>query len=198
VAAELGLPAIVLRTNVREHPSFAAVSWERTHGGALAAIGHLLSRSFGTLLISATFARGEGRPWGSHHELDPCWSSSRLRIVHVGDDVRRIRKLAQLADEPIAQRFLRVCWEHRTDGLNCSRCDKCLITMVVLHRAGRLERFATLDGPEVIAARLGALSHTSYTNSYAQLIREGLPDALQRPAEGLLERTLATVGVKHA
>ena len=200
VAAELGLPLIVVRTNLREHPSFAAVEWERTHGGALAAVGHLLSRDFGTLLLSATFARGEEeRPWGSHYKLDPCWSSAQMRLTHVGDDMRRMRKVAELADEPIAQRHLVVCWEHRTDDLNCSRCDKCLITMVILHRAGRLERFATLDGPEVIAERLGELPHTVYTNSYGQLTREGLPGvAVQEAAERLLERTLATVGVKHA
>ena len=42
VADETGAHPIIIRTNLREHPVFAPVSWERTHGGALAAIGRLM------------------------------------------------------------------------------------------------------------------------------------------------------------
>jgi hypothetical protein len=52
VAREVGAHAVFVRTNVRELPRFRAAPWPHTHGGALAAIGHLLSEGWGKLLIS--------------------------------------------------------------------------------------------------------------------------------------------------
>jgi hypothetical protein len=194
VAAESGRDAVILRTNLREHPSFG-VNWERAHGGALAAAGHLLRDRIGELVISATFSAPELRAWGSHPELDRLWSSSRVRVRHAGEEIRRILKLPRVAAQPLVQRHLRVCWEHRTADLNCSRCDKCLIAMVVLAHAGLLRDVRTLDDPEVIAERLDALHHTRYLNSYGTLLDAGVEPDVHAAIARLLERTMDTTGV---
>ena len=85
-------------------------------------------------------------------------------------------------------------WEHRTEELNCSWCDKCLITMVVLAEEGALERFAGFDGDAVLHERLDALPSTRYLNSYGRLLRDGLARPVHGVVERLLERTMATVG----
>jgi hypothetical protein len=198
VAREAGARAVVLRSNLREHPAVAAVNWERSHGGALAAAGHLIAGTAGTLAISSGLHRSDARPWGTHWQLDPLWSSTAMRIRHFGDDVWHIAKTRELATDELAQRHLRVCWEHRTAELNCSRCDKCLITMAVLADEGGLGRFRGFDPPGVIPERLAALPHTRYVNSYGRLLRQGLEPRVHEAIERLLERTMATVGPTNA
>ena len=80
VAAELGVKPVVVRTNLREHPAFARAPWEHTHGGALAAAGHLLGDWAGRLLISSSYPYFKHAPWGSHWRTDLLWSSDRLEV----------------------------------------------------------------------------------------------------------------------
>src|SRR5262249_25540970 len=127
-AAETGARPVVIRTNLREHSAFAPVSWERAHGGALAAIGHLLDGIVGQLLISSTDPFSLRIPWGSHWMTDAFWSSEKLQVLHVGAHIDRNQKLRAITDEPLARNHLRVCWENRTPVGNCSRCEKCVRT----------------------------------------------------------------------
>lgn len=151
VAAAAGVELIAVRTNLRTHPAHGQTNWERSHGGALAAVGHALSSCLGRVLVSATYPRFCDYPWGSHFRLDPLWSSERLEVVHVGDELWRSDKLTAIADEPLAQRHLRVCWERSLPGrLNCSRCEKCVRTMIPLSESGLLDRFEVFDPPAPI------------------------------------------------
>jgi hypothetical protein len=165
VAGATGAQAVILRTNLREHPLVAGINWERAHGGALAAAGHLIGRAVGSLAISSGLHRADARPWGSHWELDPLWSSSSLRVRHVGDDLWHITNTRQLADDPLAQRHLRVCWERHTAELNCAHCDKCLITMAVLDDEGALERFEGFHGGREALAEPSTRSRTRATST---------------------------------
>ena len=111
IAAELGIPAGVVRTNVRDHPTAQLASWPRAHGGALAGLGHALA-GVDRLAVASSYPRRLASPWGSHWRIDPLWSSDRLEVLHVGDEWWRAEKLAQVADHPLVHRHLRVCWEH--------------------------------------------------------------------------------------
>jgi hypothetical protein len=137
VADEVGIPAGLVRTNVRDHPTAQLASWPRAHGGALAGLGHTLA-GVDRLAVASSYPRRLASPWGSHWRLDPLWSSDRLEVVHVGDEWWRAEKLAQVADHPLVQRYLRVCWEHLSPALNCGRCEKCVRTQLVLETVGRL------------------------------------------------------------
>lgn len=152
VAAAVGARAFVVRTNHRLHPaSGRSILWEWVHGGALAGVGHLLSADVGTLVLSSTYTRRGARPWGSHFETDPLWSSSRLEVDHFGADHGRSAKLEAIASDPLVRRHLRVCWENRAPAGNCSRCGKCIVTRLALSELGELDPSETLDGEETLA-----------------------------------------------
>ena len=112
VADGVSLPLTVVETDLRRHPLFAAASWERTHGGAMAALGHLTGVA--TLQISASATPGTEWPWGSHPDLDGLWSSTRTTIRHVGFGPTRFAKAAAVATSPLVRQHLKVCWERRT------------------------------------------------------------------------------------
>ncbi|MGE0128760.1 MAG: hypothetical protein AB7U82_11830 [Blastocatellales bacterium] len=157
VTAATGARPIVIRTNLREHPAFSPVSWERTHGGALAAIGHLLSDAAGQLLVSASQHHSQTTPWGSHWLTDLFWSSEKLQIVTAGAELERIEKIRQIAGELLAREHLRVCWENREPSGNCSRCEKCVRTRLALLDCGELASFPGFDGEESLIRDINAI-----------------------------------------
>lgn len=157
VAAALGKQSVVVRTNLREHPAFAGVSWSRAHGSALAAVGHLLAGWLHTLIIPPSYRADRLCPWGSDPRTDPLYSSSLLRIVHPPSYDGRTERIRAIAAEPLAQRYLRVCYENRSRVGNCSRCEKCLLAMVTLHGLGQLEAFEVFDRRVPLERRLDQL-----------------------------------------
>lgn len=161
VAERTGVKVSVIRTNLREHRTGRRMDWERGHGGPLAALGHACSATIGELLISATKSYSANRPWGSHWETDPGWSSTRLAVSHIGAERSRTDKLVELLDEPLVQRHLRVCWENRAPAGNCGECEKCVRTMLILAVNGRLEDFQAFPDPGRLPARINALPEIS-------------------------------------
>jgi hypothetical protein len=192
VAEARGIRWTVIRTNAREHPLFEDVSWERAHGGVLAAVGHLFGNDVGELLISSSVPRVTPIPWGSHWRLDPLWSSSRKRFIHVGHEHRKEDKLRALANEPLAQRHLRVCWENRTAAGNCSRCYKCLYARLVLAQIGALGRFQSLEGMATLAADVDLLPRgKGKMSTFRELMASPrLPEDVKRALGALVARTM--------
>jgi hypothetical protein len=157
IAAELAVRPVFVRTNLREHPAFAGAPWEHTHGGALAAVGHLLGGSAGRLLVSSSYPFSNHVPWGTHWQTDPLWSSDRLEVIHAGAEHRRSDKLRAIAREPLVRRHLRVCWENLAPEGNCSRCEKCLRTRLLLADLGELDNFPVFEGVGTLARSLDSL-----------------------------------------
>jgi hypothetical protein len=186
-----GARLVVIRTNLREHPAFAPISWERAHGGALAAVGHLLSGAAGQLLISSTDPYTLRLPWGSHWMTDAFWSSEKLQVLHVGAEVDRNYKLRSIADAPLARHHLRVCWENRSPSGNCSRCEKCVRSRLILADCGRLADFPVFEGEESLLADMKALPHTgNVALAYQDLERRnGLRPELRRELRKLIARS---------
>jgi hypothetical protein len=189
VAAERGAAAIVVRTDIRDHPTFRSVSWEQTHGGAMAAVGHLLRDRVGTLLVAASPSYGADRPWGSHWRIDRRWSSPRLRVVPVGMHRVRGEKVADLAGDPLVDAHLQVCWEREGEPGNCSSCRKCVLTMVMLHHHGGLASSATFSPPRPLAEMVDALP-------WSVLYAQSLAPAAEGPGElaGAVRRYLGRGG----
>lgn len=130
VARQRGIEAIWIRTNVREIPLIEGAGWERVHGAALAAVGHLLRHRLERVLIPSTVPFKRRRAWGSTWEIDPLWSSGSLVFAPDGCEFDRNEKVARLAGNPLVERYLRVCWANEPGAVNCSRCEKCLRTML--------------------------------------------------------------------
>ncbi len=138
IGEQFGKRVIKVETNIRSMLDSYA-HWERTHGAALAAVGHLLGDEFDQIYIAASDTEGFLSPWGSHPELDPLWSRSDLEFVHDGCAATRPKKLRQIALSGTALQNLRVCWKNRKGALNCGRCEKCIRTMIGLKVMGVLE-----------------------------------------------------------
>lgn len=192
VAASVGAKPVVIRTNFREHPAAGRSSlWERAHGGALAALGHMLFGRAGRLIISSTFQSTYLRPWGSSPLTDHLWSSEHVEVLHYGAEAEREDKLRFLAREPLAREHLRVCWENRAPRGNCSRCGKCLVTMLILAEFDALADFPVFDGASVLAERVNALPYLrSNVNKLDKLVRRGRLDAeLNEAARRLVRRS---------
>lgn len=141
IAEATGRTPIVVRTNLRKHDLFRRVSWERTHGAALAAVGLLLENKITSLVIPSSYAYEHETPWGSHWDTDPLWARpAGVDIVHDHPTSRR-DKIFEIASVPLVQRHLRVCWQNLAPTGNCSRCEKCLRTMTTLEVCGHLHDY---------------------------------------------------------
>jgi hypothetical protein len=191
VAEACGKQASVVHTNLRSHPWFRHVPWEHTHGGVLAAIAHSIGGDVEQVAISASISYAYGRPWGSHWNLDPLWSSSRRNVVSVGQHFRKPHKLRALAAEPLVHRHLRVCWENRAPEGNCNGCYKCLFARLILLECGQLQNVRTLDGAESLARDIDALPRGKQRmRSYEDLLRGGrLDPEVARAVRDLIRRT---------
>ncbi len=197
VASTLGIDCIVVRSNLRTHPTFQEVSWERTHGGALISVGHLLRGLLDEIILSSSAHRSATRAWGSDWRIDQLWSSGGLTVKHAGEDWWRHQKLERIAHHPLVRDHLRVCWQHLTDAPNCSKCDKCLRTMITLRKVGALEDSACFDnGP--IAERIERLPvayGAANRREYMLMIEDGLDQEIARAVSDLLTRSPTPSGV---
>ncbi|MBI5709224.1 MAG: hypothetical protein HZC42_02825 [Candidatus Eisenbacteria bacterium] len=191
VAEARGLRALVVRTNLRSHPLVQAMAWERSHGGALAAVAHVLGDGVSEVLISSSIARDRTKPWGSHWETDPLFSSSRVRLREIGMELRRRQKLPLIAGEPLVRRHLRVCWENRSPAGNCSHCGKCVITRLLLADCGTLDAFPGFEGSATLARDLDALqSYSTSLHTLTDLAASArLDPEVLRATRALLERS---------
>ena len=195
VASHLGLQPVKVTTNLREHTLFRTLDWEVSHGGALAAVGHLLAEHFSHLLISSSNSyRDATKPWGSHFRIDPLWSSDSMAILHVGATHRRSDKLIAIADEPLVQHNLRVCWEGNSSRMNCGTCEKCLRTQLVLYAAGKLDRFTTFEGDastllQTVRSLPFVKNRLTLAGTYARFAESNSSSELGREVAKLIRRS---------
>jgi hypothetical protein len=191
IASKTGTQSIFIRTNFLELPFVARTSWERAHGGVLIAFGHLLSKSAARFLISSSYNYESARPWGSHWRTDALGSSSSMQVMHVGAELNRNGKLWSIAEEPLVQRHLHVCWKNLAPTGNCSVCDKCLRTRVQLYECGQLNNFSSFTGQETLINDINAIAMADgEMRTYRRVVAEGHADRrLIKACEDLIERT---------
>lgn len=198
VASATGLPLVVVRTNFRQHP-FSGRRIRHTYGGLLASVAHALPGVSDMVLSASYDTERQDSPAGSHWRTDPLWGSEVLKLHSCGSDVFRNDKLRGMLDEPLVQRYLRVCHQGRV-GINCGRCQKCLRSMLVLVQAGRLADFPVFVETERMAEDLDRIPFLKYVNSsvfYEELLEgPALPPALDKAVRGLLERTRRTMWLR--
>lgn len=191
VARAVGARPVFIRTNVRKHPLFDAASWDQTHGGVLAAIGHFMSAHVDRVRIPTGLPGDKDRPWGSHPRIDPLWSSGKLTIERAGPDLPRLRKIREIAGNPLAQKHLRVCLQDSNPRGNCSECPRCVLVMVALEAAGEFRNFTAFSGQDELPARVNRLRRSrDRFATYADLLREADFDPeLQRAVASLVKRS---------
>lgn len=140
VAAEFGLNFIEIESNfgkvIQDFGSWA----ELGHGMALASTARALAGTISKAIIPGTFSISNQMPFGSGLETDPLYSDECILITHDACDAKRIDKVERLSHEPLALKYLRVCWENVEGAYNCCRCEKCMRTMCSLDALGVLDR----------------------------------------------------------
>ncbi len=99
----------------------------------MAAIALTLRGIFNEVYISSAVRYDQLFPYGTHPDLDKYWSSENCTIIHDGNEYTRLEKImTTLASSPLALSYLRVCCQNIKGKYNCSKCFKCLVTMIGL------------------------------------------------------------------
>lgn len=108
-----------------------------SHGAAFSAIAHALSGELRRIHISSSAPYFQLMPWGSHPEIDKRLSSANLDINHFGADWERWDKTVDLVADPVSLSVLNVCagGKLRPPYPNCSKCQKCTRSMMMLDLA---------------------------------------------------------------
>ena len=154
-AGKLGLPLVVIETNLRELTDPIVADWADMVGGGLAFLAHAMAGGMGHVVIPSSAAPTTVIPTGSSPMLDAMFSTDELEVYHDAPATRPA-KVAWLAREQAdLLPYLKVCFhEDRSD--NCGRCPKCLTTLLSLEAVGALG-LATAFPPELDRSALAAL-----------------------------------------
>ncbi|MDD5586666.1 MAG: hypothetical protein PHY92_06905 [Alphaproteobacteria bacterium] len=160
---------IVAITNIRSFDDDFAKLWIPVgHSGTLGFVGYALQGRFREIVIGSTMPYGMLKPYGSHALTDTLMSSKALRVFHDGAIAKRTQKTERVAFSGEALKIIHVCLrkDEGKDGtssyLNCSACEKCVLTMAALDLSGKKGKAASFDWSNYSAAALGE-----------QLIRRG-------------------------
>ena len=148
-ADELGLPVYLINSNL--HAFVYSVGHDQN-------IGHLaryscilsLQRAVKKYYISSTYSYNEIIRFSSDIDLAefsesysiPLICTEHLELVVDGCQYTRSQKTEHIADWDIAQKYMNVCVDASAEGHNCSKCGKCLRTLIALEALGKLENFS--------------------------------------------------------
>lgn len=194
VAEKTGSTPLFVQTNVRDIAE-KALNWGQFHGAALAAVGLLFP--FETIFINGESF--DWPDWGLRYGIDRLFSTDTKKFELVGHNLDRDVKIELLKTSPFFALFLehvRVCWRNvdsRTILYNCSECQKCLKTMLILSLAGvkELPTFRPLRLRKLKDIELVGHVRHEWTALYDQLQRQTTADPkLVRTLEHVLHKPL--------
>ena len=154
-ASKINLPVVCLSSNfslLYKDFDFDASGLYRNFSAALS-----LQKLFRRYLYGSSYTireNGFSKSHSGYYEflLAPWLSTENMEIVIANPDMTRVDKTRYIADNPLAQKSLYVCWKElianrwpdsriakiKDEHLNCSRCDKCKRTMLALDLLGSL------------------------------------------------------------
>ncbi|MGB9668928.1 MAG: hypothetical protein ACPL0B_00950 [Anaerolineales bacterium] len=121
--------------------------WEYVHGAPLVATALCLSNKISRFYIPATHSYDYLLHNGTSPITDHWLSTELVDIIHHGSQQSRMGKIEEIAHWEYPQRYLRVCTDviHQEGINNCSKCNKCLRTMLMLDQFGVLNKFTTFS-----------------------------------------------------
>lgn len=194
VATATGCTPVFMHSNLREF-SDEIMNWGQFHVAALAAISYLLPYQ----QIALNGESFDWPDWGLRFGVDHLFSTSSQQLTLVGHHLTRDLKIKALKRSPFLRLFLehvRVCWKNvdhsRSVKYNCSRCQKCLRTML-LFRALDLTETPTFEPLDLKALKkVDMVGHVrqEWTILYTLLLKKPqhnqdllrvLTDVLQKP-----------------
>lgn len=186
-----GLPLCVVETNLREF-SDPLARWDAYYGCALVTVALFLAPLFERVLIAGDSDYEVQVPLGANLLVDQLWSTEQLEIVDDGGRYSRVERLRRIADQPVVQRTLRVCWENPGGAYNCGRCRKCLMTMITLEALGARAAVATFPS----GLDLAAVADIQITHPVLLTLWEDVLDTVREAGRADLEPAAEEVVAK--
>lgn len=140
----LGIKLISCRTNCQQFGT--RQNWGLFHGAALIGAAHAAGRRTAMFYVPSSHSFTSLLPWGSDPGIDYLLSTEATQVIHHGSGFTRTEKTEAIAYWEESWDKLRVC-AFGDSTLNCSKCEKCLRTMMTLDMLGVLERYSTFQSP---------------------------------------------------
>jgi hypothetical protein len=184
VATAHGKTLIAVDTNLRELDSAYNNNWLLFYGCALGTVGHLLDRRYREVICASEQSYANLNVTGSHPVSDSLLASRHLRFVHDGASFTRVEKTLAVGEAGAPLKLLRVCWESRRHD-NCSRCSKCLRTMVTLDIAGYRDQARCFDWSDYRVDKLGGIF--LYNRGQTLFFEEILAEAQRRGRQDVVD-----------
>jgi hypothetical protein len=114
-----------------------AGSWLDSYGTIVGSCLSLLGGGFTYGLIPSEYSYiGLKFPWPINPVTDPYMSSESFKIIEDGAALLRFDKMGVISEWPEALQNLRVCFHPGDKHLNCSRCEKCIRTILGFRALG--------------------------------------------------------------
>jgi len=110
--------------------------------GSILAFGYLFKRFILSNSRHYTQAQVNSNPLA-----DRLLSTETLDLEYFGATILREDKLEVISEWQMAQQALRVCGAPSLENLNCSKCEKCVRTMLPLYALGKMAQFRTFSAP---------------------------------------------------
>jgi hypothetical protein len=212
LCSRLGLAPLAVTTNLDDF--FDALGpvdynvYASCHALRHAAAAHFLSGALSDYLYSSGLSWAQTRVGASSDTstLEPVFlpliGTSTLRVHSTGSPLERTRKTELIAENPIAQETLDVCFASartraRIGGRNCGVCMKCVRTIVTLDALGKLELFAGVFDLTEYRKRRGRLLAKRYAAAFFRKDVYTLDAFRFARARGLSVPTLAGAIGRH-
>lgn len=140
----LGIKLISCRMNCQQFGT--RINWGVFHGSALIGAAHAAGKRTTMFYVPSSHTYTSLMPWGSDPGIDYLLSTETTQVIHHGTGFRRTEKTEAIARWEETHDKLRVC-AFDDSTLNCSKCEKCIRTMMTLDMLGVLERYSTFQQP---------------------------------------------------
>ena len=99
-------------------------------------------------------------------------STECLSLVIDGCEFTRAEKIERIVDWDIAQKYLDVCMALPEDGRNCSKCTKCMRTLLVIDAMGKIDNFRDVFDLDVYhkMRQVGLSEHVASNNGQCKAV----------------------------
>lgn len=167
-ADEMGLPVYQVNSNL--HAFTHKIGEQKVGYFAIWSCALALEKAIKMYYASSSNEYEEIKFFGSHMKdfdmaefcesyLVPLIRTERMEFVVDGCQYRRTEKTVNISNWSIAQKHLNVCINSE-DGSNCSRCPKCMRTLIPLEAMGELVEFSDVFDLDIY--RKHAFYHKCY------------------------------------
>lgn len=145
-AEEIELPLLSVDSNIGAYLCLHQVPYTRVHAfcslSAVLACGSYFNRYYYSSSQSKYDPSRLNKATGFiESKLCPWLSTEYVGFESYGGDITRLQKLRDIADSPLVQKHLNVCWRELE---NCGKCPKCIRTLMELYVLGKVDKYGSV------------------------------------------------------